>query len=138
MAYEDIKPTLIVGAHFEEQEPYERTDKVSVTVSVSNTGRRSATDVVIRVDRGDECGVYEHSPVRIEPGYRAVPWFEECEHRPPGGMIRVDVTSSKKLRSVAIYKWDGQGMVDKIVQHQPDLPSRQLRDSRHRALLIGS
>ena len=96
MAYEDIKPTLIVGAHFEEQEPYERTDKVSVTVSVSNTGRRSATDVVIGVDRGDECGVYEHSPVRIEPGYRAVPWFEECEHRPPGGMVRVDVT----------YKWD--------------------------------
>ena len=101
MAYEDIKPTLIVGAHFEEQEPYERTDKVSVTVSVSNTGRRSATDVVIGVDRGDECGVYEHSPVRIEPGYRAVPWFEECEHRPPGG------ASSSGGRSLV----DGSGCV---------------------------
>ena len=96
MAYEDIRPTLIVGAHFEEQEPFGRTDKVLVTVSVSNTGRRSATDVVIRVDWGDECEPHEHSPIRIEPGYRAVPWFEKCKYRPPGGMIRVDVT----------YEWD--------------------------------
>ena len=96
MAYEEIKPTLVVGAHFEEQEPFERTDKVLVTISVSNTGRRSATDVVIRVDREDGCGVHEHSPIQIGPGYRAVPWFEECENRSPGDTLRVDVT----------YKWD--------------------------------
>ena len=95
MAYEEIKPTLVVGAHFEEQEPFERTDKVLVTVSVSNTGRRSATDVTIRVDRKG-CGIYEHSRIQIGPGYRAVPWFEECDNRPPGGTLRVDVT----------YNWD--------------------------------
>ena len=97
MAYEDIKPTLVVGAHFEEQEPFERTETMSVTISVSNTGRRTASDVVIRVDRGERCEIYEHDPIQIGPGYRAVPWFEKCEKRPQGDtLLKVDIT----------YKWD--------------------------------
>ena len=121
MAYEEIKPTLVVGAHFEEQEPFERTDKVLVTVSVSNTGRRSATDVAIRVDRKG-CGVYEHGRIQIGPGYRAVPWFEGCENRPPGGMLRVDVT----------YNWD-LGWFTRSYSISHTFRCGRLRDCRYRA-----
>ena len=116
--YEDIKPTLVAGLLVTEDEPFERTEKVTISVSVSNTGRRKATDVRIRVESGGGCEVDEHRFGQLLPGYRAVPWFDVCESS-EREWILVNVSYkwdmgwfAKSYRTIDIFHLDDYATVD--------------------------
>ena len=93
-AYEDIKPTLVVSPRISEKPRFERSEKLEAAISIANTGRRSARDVRIRIDRAAGCAEFDSSVGQLQPGFQAVPWFETCE------------ANSEWMKVEVSYKWD--------------------------------
>ncbi len=87
MAYEDIKPTLVVSFDvYDESDTRDRAERIFFRATVSNTGRRAARDVQIRINIANICQ-QTYRLGYIPPGHSALPYPPHCEFEIPDAPI---------------------------------------------------